>query len=93
MGPTSRVDESSGTPQSNWAFPLVWALGLMLLVLATWPLWFPGSSSDFPMIPLVPLIPSGSSFGAWVSQLLSAAMAIGLARCFCFPNVADGCGG
>ena len=38
------------------------------------------------MIPLLPLIPSGSSFGAWVGQLLSGAMVIGLAAVLLLPQ-------
>jgi hypothetical protein len=58
----------------------------MLLMLATWPLWFPGTSPDFPMIPLLPLIPSGSSFGTWVGQLLAVAVLTGLAAVLLLPE-------
>ncbi len=58
----------------------------MLLILATWPLWFPGASAGFPMIPLLPLIPPGSSLGAWVGRLLSALILTGLAAVLLLPE-------
>ena len=38
------------------------------------------------MIPLLPLIPSDSSFGAWVGRVLSAAILIGLAAVLLIPE-------
>lgn len=37
------------------AFSSFWALGLMILIAASWRLWFPITESAYPMIPLLPI--------------------------------------
>ena len=63
MGPVAA--ESLANVNRPWLFPRAWSLGLLLLISATWPLWFPGPSSQMPLIPLLPVIPWSSAVTRW----------------------------
>lgn len=84
--PTSVTPACTSPSEPTWLFPRVWSLGLVLLVAASWPLWFPGSIPQVPMIPLLPLLPAESLIGWWLGHLAAAAMLFGLLAILWFPN-------
>lgn len=60
------------------------------LLLASWPLWFPGfSDSDFP---LVPLWKSLTEFPLWIDSLLSSLLGLGLLMWFAPGSILSRCG-
>lgn len=60
------------------------------LVLASWPLWFPGfSGSDFPLVPLwKPLLDAPR----WIDSLLSGLLCLGLLLWFAPGSILSRCG-
>lgn len=70
------ADHPSETSSSRWIFPRVWAFGLLILVSATWPLWFSGRSADWPLVPALPFLTAQSQLVVWVANAVSAGLVI-----------------
>lgn len=78
--------ETSESSTCHWVFPRIWSFGLLLLVGATWPLWFPGLTPQMPLIPLVRLLPFGSFIALSTGHLASALLLLCLALVTWAPN-------
>ena len=59
-----------------WIFPRVWAIGLLILVSATWPLWFPGRSPELPLVPALPFLADQSQLAVWIANAASAGLVL-----------------